>query len=167
MSYDRINTEGVRGTLYVGGAPQPSDRMQDWADTLVLCAMEYQPDVTDLEFGQIEILRMPLGDVNEPMKPAEYARCFAVSTKVAKRLLAGKRVVVTCLAGLNRSCLIAGMAMRMVGMGSDTVIRNLRAARGDRGLCNEAFERIVRTTVPGTVFDSLLRRGGLDDRRRR
>lgn len=148
MTYDKINTEGVRGTLYVGGAPQPNDRMQDWADTLVLCAQEYQPDLEDLEFGRIEVLRVPLGDVNQPMSQGELSWVSSVASNVAKRLLGGKRVVVTCMEGLNRACLIAGMAMRMMGMGADRVIRNLRAARGDRGLCNETFERMVRSTVP-------------------
>lgn len=147
MSYDKINIKG-EGTLYVGGAPTPADRVDQWADALVLCAEEFQPTDSYLEASRVEVMRVPLGDVNEPMTPADFARILAVSKKVANRLDEGKRVVVTCLAGLNRSCLIAGMAMRTIGMGGDDVVRNLRAARGDKGLCNESFERIVRSTMP-------------------
>ena len=149
MTYDTINIEGrASGSLLVGGAPQPKDRMQDWADTLVLCAQEYQPGSEDLEFDRVEVLRVPLDDVNEPLVANDIAKLFAVSQKVATHLRDGKRVVVTCMAGLNRSCLIAGMAMRMIGIRADTVVSNLRAARGDRGLCNETFEKIVRNTIP-------------------
>jgi len=147
MSYDRINIDGP-GRLFVGGAPQPKDRMQNWADALVLCAAEYQPGEEDLEFDDVEILRVNLGDVNAPMTPENMAKIFSVSQKVARRLNDGGRVVVTCFSGLNRSCLIAGMAMRMIGMSADDTVNNLRAARGENGLCNETFERIVRNTMP-------------------
>ncbi len=149
MSYDKIDTGGkAPGTLFVGPAPQPNDRMQDWADTLVLCAHEYQPGDEDLEFNGVEVLRMSLSDKDEPQNPEDVASMLAMSKRVANQLKDGKRVVVTCAMGLNRSCLIAGMAMRMLGVPADTTIGNLRAARGEKGLCNAAYERIVRGTVP-------------------
>jgi protein-tyrosine phosphatase len=149
MSYDKIEIDGkAPGELFVGGAPKPGDRMQRWAHTLVLCAEEYQPTASDLEFGNIEVLGVPLGDVNKPQDPRDVARVMAVSKLVAERLREGKNVAVTCQVGLNRSCLIAGMAMRMIGVTADRTIRNLRAARGENGLCNETFERMVRNTIP-------------------
>lgn len=148
MSYNQVDSP-TPGRLFVGGAPKPQDDLEVWADTLVLCAAEYQPTNDDLEMGPtVEILRLPMDDTTNPNDMRQVWHFSQISTLVAKRLHEGKTVVVTCMCGLNRSCLVAGMAMRMCGVESDEVVSRLRQARGPNGLNNEQFLTIIRSTVP-------------------
>lgn len=55
------------------------------------------------------------------------------------------KTLVHCQAGLNRSALIAGLALIRSGMHPDDAIRLLREKRCDAVLCNEHFERWLRT----------------------
>ncbi|MGE5522598.1 MAG: dual specificity protein phosphatase family protein [Rhodospirillaceae bacterium] len=52
--------------------------------------------------------------------------------------------LVHCQAGLNRSALVAGLALIRSGMHPDDAIRLLREKRCDAVLCNEHFERWLR-----------------------
>ena len=58
---------------------------------------------------------------------------------VAEAVEGGKRVLVRCHAGLNRSSLVAGMAMIEMGFPASDAIQRIRAARGPFALCNSAF----------------------------
>jgi hypothetical protein len=52
--------------------------------------------------------------------------------------------LVHCQAGLNRSALVAGLALIRDGLHPDDAIRLLREQRCDAVLCNEHFERWLR-----------------------
>jgi hypothetical protein len=63
--------------------------------------------------------------------------------------LAEGRVLVHCQAGLNRSGLVAGLALILEGIEPDVAIRMLRSARCEQVLCNHMFESWLRKQVPG------------------
>lgn len=54
-------------------------------------------------------------------------------------------VLVHCQAGLNRSSLIAARALMLDGMTADEAIKKLREARSPACLCNQSFEKWLRS----------------------
>lgn len=125
------------GRLAQGSAPPPSARMP--FDVVVLAAVEYQPVMTGYE-----VLRVPLEDRFPPGPPPDaYTRTLVAETaaRIARRVRSGRRVLVTCYAGRNRSGLIAGLALTQLGvpgLQAATLIRLLRD-----GLHNPYFLRMV------------------------
>jgi protein-tyrosine phosphatase len=131
--------------LFVGSKPALGQHPD--VDMIVLAAIEYQPPA-DL-FPGVEVIHAPLDDApNRPMTEEEIAIATKAAGRVARRLLAGRRVLSSCAMGLNRSALIAAIAMNTVfGMGADEIIRRLRRARGAWSLSNPNFERLVRVVI--------------------
>lgn len=121
------------GLLAQGSAPPPGARLP--FDTIVLAAMEYQPDMPGYE-----VLRVPLDD--GPRPDAEtVGRIRSAAHAVANRVRAGRRVLVTCWQGRNRSGVIAGLAMRELGVPGVLSARRIRRIRN--GLHNPHFLRLV------------------------
>ena len=109
--------------------------------------MEYQPPAE--LFPGTEIIYAPLDDApGRSMYDAEVVTAARAADRVARRLHAGRRVLVTCQMGLNRSALIAAIAMHDVfGMGADEIINRLRRARGSWSMSNPNFEKLLRVVV--------------------
>jgi protein-tyrosine phosphatase len=131
--------------LYVGSKPPPG--RHEGIDTIVLAAIEYQPPAS--AFPGAEVIHAPLDDApNRPMTKEEIALATKTAERVARRLRAGRRVLSTCQMGLNRSALVAAIAMHEVyGMNADEIIARLRRARGMWSLSNPNFERLLRTVI--------------------
>ena len=131
--------------LFVGSKPSPG-RHAD-VDTIVLAAMEYQPHAD--RFPGAEVIHVPLDDApSRPMYEDEIAGAMKAAARVARRLRAGRRVLVTCQMGLNRSALIAVIAIHDVyGMGAAEIIARLRRARGSWAMSNPNFEKLLRTVI--------------------
>lgn len=131
--------------LYVGSKPPPGRHAG--VDVVVLAAMEYQPPAH--LFPGAEVIHAPLDDdPRRPMREDEVVRAARTADRVARRLRAGRRVLVTCAMGLNRSGLIAALAMADVyRMRADEIVARLRRARGIMALSNPNFERLLRVAV--------------------
>lgn len=131
--------------LFVGSKPSPG--RHEGIDVIVLTAMEYQPPAE--LFPGAEVLHVPLDDApSRPMREDEIIDATKAGLRVARRLRAGRRVLVTCAMGLNRSALVAAVAMQEIyGMSADEIIKRLRSARGMWSLSNPNFEKLVRIVV--------------------
>lgn len=131
--------------LFVGSKPSPGHHAD--IDVIVLAAKEYQPPA-DL-FPGAEVIYAPLDDdPSRLMFPDEIAIATETGSRVARRLRAGHRVLVTCAMGLNRSALVAALAMHEIyGMEPDEIIARLRRARGSWALSNPNFDRLLRVVV--------------------
>lgn len=97
------------------------------------------------------------------MSEAEERTALMASTFVAASLLKGRHVLVTCAQGVNRSALIAGLAMRgAYGLPAAKVIETIRARRrpaiGMTPLCNERFVELLMNASHRTTWHG--RRGG-------
>jgi protein-tyrosine phosphatase len=131
--------------LYVGSKPAPG--RYDSVDTIVLNAAEYQPPAH--LFPGSEIIHAPIDDdPSRAMTDREIATATQAAARVARRLRAGRRVLSTCQMGLNRSSLVAAIAMHDVyGMTADEIIDRLRRARGSWALSNPNFEKLLRIVI--------------------
>lgn len=129
-------------SLWVGGKP-PLDREIPF-DTLVLCAREVQPE--RLGFSK-QVIRVPLPDSS--LSSYELRRALAGGQQVAAALAGRRRVLVTCYAGLNRSALVASLALGLVTrMEPDQIIELMRTRRSPDALHNPHFVEYIRKFVP-------------------
>ena len=131
--------------LFISSKPSPG-RHAD-VDAIVLTAVEYQPPA-DL-FPGAEVLHVPLeDDASRPLRVDEIAVAIRAGRRVAKRLLAGRRVLVSCAMGLNRSALVAALAMHEIyGMNADEIIARIRRERGAWALSNPGFVQLLRAVI--------------------
>lgn len=128
--------------LWIGAAP-PVDCDLPTFDVLVLCAQEFQP--AQLGFGR-RLIRVPMPDAR--LTDPELRRALQGGQLVGRELAAGRRVLVTCRAGLNRSALVAALALGvMTRAKASEVIEVIRARRGAQALGNPHFVEVINRFV--------------------
>ena len=76
------------------------------------------------------------GDLDE----VDFEDAWFLARQVYAEWKHGRRVLVRCLSGLNRSGLIIGMVLLLDGMSGDQAIDLMRAKRHRHVLCNPDFE---------------------------
>jgi hypothetical protein len=138
-----INANQVIPGLWQGAAPQPGSYP---VDILVLSAQSYQPAAD--QFPGVQVLRVPLRDVEKLPDQETLQTAIKVAAQVAEAIRNGKKVLVTCQKGWNRSGFIDGLVLRILGASPDDTVRLLRAARGSDALSNPVFEAYVRAFQP-------------------
>jgi protein-tyrosine phosphatase len=141
-----VNTQSeIVPGLYVGSKPAPGAHA--CVDAIVLAAEEYQPPAA--LFPGAEVIHAPLDDApDRPMRKDEIEIATKAGSRVARRLRSRKKVLVTCAMGLNRSALIAALALNEVyAMGPEEIIARIRQARGTWALSNPNFERLLRVVI--------------------
>lgn len=122
--------------LAQGSKPPINSKMP--FEVIVLAAREHQFDMPGYE-----VLHIPLDDDPwDPPSAEDQAKIKAVASTVAQRVRAGHRVLVTCHAGINRSGLIAGLALVELGFTGPQAANRIKYLRG--GLTNPQFRRLVR-----------------------
>lgn len=94
---------------------------------LVLCAREYQPAGT--VFPGLTVIHAPNDDhcfvTKEDLRLAVNA-----ASRVAEHLKAGQKILITCLAGINRSGLVAALTIhKALGYSGRSCIDLVRAKR--------------------------------------
>jgi len=150
------NASEVIPRLWQGGKPKPGRYS---FDLIVLAAVEYQPRPPDENFPGAQVLYVPLPDdwrvkvIGAAKRAALFAAAVQAGETVAAWHRAGKAVLVTCGAGLNRSGLINGIALRNLGYSGDDAIKLILAARGPHALAKGrgAFAHFIRTYQPKPV----------------
>ncbi len=142
-SQDRpLDASNVATRLWVGSEPPFDIDLPDF-DMMVLCAQEIQPPLVAFHG---EIVRCPIPD--SALDIRQITRAVLVAKAVGDALLSGKRVLVTCAAGLNRSALVAGLALaRASRMTADEIVQRMRTRRDPKALFNTHFQDILRRLV--------------------
>lgn len=137
-----VDANLVAPNLFVGAKPPPGQYR--WINVLVLCAKEYQPP--GFAFPGLTVLRVPiLDDPYRPLSDVNRALVHSNARTVARYLEHGARVLVTCQMGINRSAMLAAMAMRVAfDMDADEAIHRIRAMRSSWCLNNPQFVRAVQ-----------------------
>lgn len=143
----------VLGGLWIGNAPPilsahergTNSRALASFDTIVLCAREYQPEAG--LFGGQEVIHAPMDDNFEFMTKECAETAARAARNVIARISEGSQVLVTCLAGRNRSGLVCALALCFgpERLSSNDAIRLVRDARGQHALRNPLFVRFLES----------------------
>jgi len=122
----------------------------DWSrfDDVVSLTAEEVPEVR-LEVGGLW-MHVPIWDA-EMVNPAGVR---AAARTVAERVTAGKRVLVHCAAGLNRSGVVSARALMFMGLPVVEAIARVRSARGPFALSNPAFVAWLHEEAEADVPES-------------
>lgn len=137
-----LDASNIVKRLWVGSAP-PFDRDLPDFDVLALCAIEVQPQT--LAFSK-RVIRVPIHDSVPTKQEAELA--IGAGRAVASELAAGRRVLVTCRAGLNRSALIASIALaQLTRMPAIKIIELMRTRRAPAALGNPHFCALLHSVT--------------------
>ena len=123
-----------RGSLWQGAASTVNVADMHGFDTIILCAQEWQPPMTG---ACIEVIRFLSDDTS--LTRAHLQEAIFISGKIERRVRAGKHVLCTCFAGLNRSGLVTALAvMKLTRKPGHEVVDYIQRKR-DGALCNESF----------------------------
>jgi hypothetical protein len=124
-------------------------------DVVVLTAYEYQPKAG--EYGRAHVVHVPLDDMpgkspSTGKPPSQYEKALAseAGRAVAGWVRRGKRVLVTCWQGRNRSGWVTGLALIELGVPVQKAIDTIREARGEDALENPHFVDALREYRPVT-----------------
>lgn len=130
--------------LWIGSKP-PVDRNLTNVDVVGLCAMEFQPERLA---GQQALLRCPIDDSILTMP--ELQLVLQTSAAVAKSIVEGKRVLVTCQQGRNRSAFVIAFALhQLTTMSGEQIVAHIKKHRAN-ALTNPWFvKRIVEIVGDG------------------
>jgi protein-tyrosine phosphatase len=127
--------------LWVGSKPKEKVPLSKTVSVLVLCAAEYQPKAS--AFPDVRVARCPLPD--DKLSLAELAQVRKTAVSVAALVRKRVPVLVTCHLGLNRSALVAGVAMCELGYSAEAAIREIKRVRGRDALYNPWFQRYIKS----------------------
>lgn len=119
----------ITSQLWVGSAPSSGD-YSDRFDAIFFVANEIRarPEA----YPRVAVHNIPFDDASEPTSHDLRAAAGA-SKLVADYLLQGKRVLVTCVMGRNRSAFVAALALvRAFGVSGKEAYRRVRSRRVDR-----------------------------------
>ena len=128
-----VDATRIASGLYQGGLPPEGQLLyRRGFHTLVLAAKEHQPPAA--RFPGLRVLHAPLDDSGTPMSTAEWRIAKAAAERVARAVLSGQRVLITCQQGRNRSGLVTALALHLLtGYAGSACAERVRQHR-QRGL---------------------------------
>lgn len=127
------------------GSPPPEGVMlaKKGVDVLVLAAKEHQPPAS--HFLGLKVIHAPFVDQwFDPLSESTKRKVRKVAEKVADAMKEGRFVLVTCAAGKNRSGLIAGLALRNLGVDGKDAVKAIQKNRPG-ALSNPRFRKLVES----------------------
>lgn len=138
VRHPRYDAHNIVPRLWQGSAPDTGRTvMRNGFDALVLTAEEFQPPAQ--AFPGVRVMHCPLDDHYDPLTPHEWNLIIRGANFVAHNVRRGRRVLVTCQQGLNRSGIITAMAVCLLtGVSGRDAVRLVQRRRPD-ALCNSNF----------------------------
>ena len=146
-----IDAHRIIRRLYQGSLPPAGPWLRHAGfDVLVLAARELQPSAS--RFPGLVVYHVPLEDDPGPLTSQERRVIRRVSRLLAAHHRAGKRVLITCAAGWNRSGIITAATLRRItGAPHDAIVDRIRRKRSPRALGNRDFVRAFKQQHLGSV----------------
>jgi protein-tyrosine phosphatase len=124
-----------------GSFPSPLNEAFKHADTIVFCAEEKQPKNARVPAGK-RIVKFGFDDdIYRPIPPEVGALFHQMAQHLSREVVGGRKLLITCAMGLNRSGLITGLTMMYAfRMSPRDVIKLIRSRRSSDALMNPIFE---------------------------
>lgn len=139
---NQLDANEVYPNIYVGSKPPKGNIVFDSGFSyLVLCAEEYQLPAQD--YNNVTVVHAPFEDIDAVLSTKTMNLVFLAARTVAEIQKSGAKILVTCAAGINRSALVAAIAIRMLGNSGEFAVECLRSKRNINCLSNVSFLRIV------------------------
>jgi protein-tyrosine phosphatase len=108
----------------------------------VILNLSYYPDPEKIQRSVSEYLQWGFDDGRLP----DLEQLWRTVNWVCGALRAGRRVLVHCDAGLNRSGLVCALVVRVLrGLGGAYAVELVRICRGKWALCNETFVTYIKS----------------------
>lgn len=126
--------------LWVGAEPPQGATVSKRFRVLVLAAKEIQ---SASRYRGVHVIKAPLDDSGPPPTQQEVFTAHLAGIEVAKHVLARQSVLSTCHQGLNRSALVAALALVNLGWKPADAIARIRTARGSQALSNPYFVDVI------------------------
>lgn len=134
-----------------GSYPKPIKDHFGKFHTIVFCAEELQPAVKGIPADR-KAVYCPMDDnFYRPVSLEEVGVLMALARQLAGEAKAGRKVLITCAQGVNRSGLLTGMTvMNLTGCTGNQAVDEVRRLRKPRNpefmvLGNPMFERVLRS----------------------
>lgn len=139
----KVDADQIVEGLWQGSFPPegPTLRARGF-DILVLCAEEYQPS-SDVFFG-VKVIHVPFDDdFEEPPSSRTLQLIFRASWFLTSEIQKGKKALVTCWAGHNRSGLVSAFTLHhLLGMSGAEAIQTIQKKRKG-ALSNPLFRDLI------------------------
>ena len=146
MSMDLIAVGPNRGTLSQGDA-RAACEADGRFDIVVFCAEEFQPqrEIMSKASDKVRFLYAPLDDGE--LSEKELMTAMETADLTARAFKAGKRILITCMQGRNRSGLVTALTLHILyGMGGGAaaeMVRRRRRAPTGPAMNNPSFNRFL------------------------
>lgn len=116
--------------LAQGSAPLDSAASFEAFDTIVLCAAEFQPEIDFPDDKSKTVIRCPYGDSDFALEPSVLELLNRTAKQIVQEHKEGRRILITCFAGINRSALLMGMVLKeRFGLTGEDAIKLIRKKR--------------------------------------
>ncbi len=133
--------DGHRGSLWLGGASDVGSG--EHYDLIVLCADEFQPEAHVIARPGTEVVHAPNDDSEKPLTRDQAAIAIMASRRAARAFREGKKVLVSCMQGRNRSGLVMALTLhRLYGMAGERCRSYIRSKR-PHALTNDSFNKFL------------------------
>jgi protein-tyrosine phosphatase len=137
--------ESHGGSLWQGGADDVTKAHGEGFQVVVLCAEEFQPARHIIATEDMEVIHAPNDDSEKPLTRDQLTTAIAASRVVASRFRQGKKVLVSCMQGRNRSGLVTALALhRIYGMAGERCRGYIRS-KVPHALTNPSFNKFLDT----------------------
>lgn len=161
MSIDVIIAKD-KGAICMGDARAAVEAIPHF-DVVVLCAEEFQPTREMIRNGKrrVALVYAPIDDAE--LSEKELMIATRAADIVAEMFEQGKQVLVTCMAGRNRSGLVVALALHMLsgagGVAARRIVRERRTSADGPALSNPSFNALL-DNIPARAPPTLRLAGG-------
>jgi protein-tyrosine phosphatase len=133
------------------------------SDHATLGYQDAKPEITNLHFDTVATLyasalpvdwyvkELRLGFYDHDQVDIDQHDLDQLVSSLYSDWQAGKRVLVRCQAGWNRSGLITGLVLMREGFSAEEAIDLIRRMRSPNALCNSTFEQYLKEQEPSSV----------------
>jgi len=137
------------GSLWQGDAEDVMN-FGDEYDIVVLCADEFQPKRSLILRPQDKttLLYAPNDDSGTPLSKAQADIACRAAKQIAHEYRAGKKILVSCMQGRNRSGLVSALTLHLLYGMSGKESKKFVKDRIPNALTNESFNRFLGIIQP-------------------